>query len=232
MDSLDRILVPARDLLGRVDATLRTQGAPPDHPVLPLLKKIRAFPGEALESVAELDARTVADVAVELRVYADRYAGHRAGVEHSFAATRWEGAARETFAGRWRSLGRHLGDGESPREPSMAGRLVALLTFLDGVGDWITETRAGLATAIAESLGSTEAVCLRSAPAPAPTAAARGPDRALAASSIGVRVLGSIDTAVLAGYRLYGRRLPDLTELVFLPPGTEPPPADHLTASV
>ncbi len=228
MDLLDRVLPPARDLLARTDATLAGAGAPPDHEIWPLLRRVGALPSDALEFVAGLSPDPLADVAVELRARSDGYAGNRTTLESAVAGTRWEGAAGSAFAAHWGVLAGHLGDAESADEASMAGRLIALLGYLDEVGEWIIGTRARLAGTLAGVLGSAEAVAVRSAsgavpPHPGTAAAAGGvaglaAAPAVAAAAIGARVLGAVDAAVTAGHQIAGRWQPRLGELPFVAP--------------
>src|SRR5688500_462112 len=100
MDVLDRVVAPARDLLRRVDATLAAAGAPADHPIWPLLRRVGSLPGDAFEFAAGFDADALAMAADDVRRYAERYAelGERIEVGE------WTGPAAATFAAHWARL--------------------------------------------------------------------------------------------------------------------------------
>lgn len=211
MDLLDRVLGPARDLLARVDTTFTAAGAPPEHQIWPLLRRVGALPGEALECVAELSPDPLADVAIQLRARSDGYARQQANLASTIAAGRWDGTAGTAFGATWGAVGEYLGDGESSQEPSMAGRLMALRGYLDDVGDWISGSRTRLAGALAEVLGSAEAVALRSSTATQTEAAG-------AAAAIGARVLAAVDDAVARGHDVSTRWASRLGEVPFHAP--------------
>jgi hypothetical protein len=51
MDPFDRLAGPAGDLRRRVGESLAAGGAPEGHPIWPLLRRLRALPGEALAAL-------------------------------------------------------------------------------------------------------------------------------------------------------------------------------------
>ncbi|MBN1173513.1 MAG: hypothetical protein JXA67_15175 [Micromonosporaceae bacterium] len=230
MDDLDRVLAPGRDLLNQVDAALASYGAPDGHPVVPLLRRLRVLPGAALEQVARLDAQAVSEAAVGLRVQADRYAGHQTMIDSAAGAVGWEGAAAESFRTLLRSLCAYLGEAESADEANMAGRVLAMLAYLDAVGAWIAETRADVAVAVAEVLGSAEAVALRSLALSGAGTDPTTPAPVVAASAIGARILRAVDQAVAGGHQVYERWAPRLAEQGYTPPEAPAQPGGgHIT---
>lgn len=205
MDLLDRVLVPGGDLLGRVDQIIAKAGVPPAHDLAALLRTVGLLPGEALDRVAQLGTETFADLAIELRNQADRYAGRRAQVQSEVSRTAWDGRAGSAFATQWAALAEHLGEGERPDEASMAGRLVALRAYLDDLRDWVEEARGSFALTVVEVLGSMEAVLVRSA---ADTASA---------ITIGAKVLRTADAVLKGGFHRATIWQYRLGELPFVP---------------
>src|SRR5205814_7796728 len=158
MDLLDRIYPIGRDLLDRVDATLAARGAPAQHPIWPLLRRLGAPPGEVVGHLAGVspDGLTEAGDAIRREVEAYR---HRAD-EVPMPAT-WRGPAAEAYGGTWAGLSAHLA-GSGP--DTLAGRLTDTAGYLDEVSAWLRRARHALAGTLAECLGSAEALTLRSAP--------------------------------------------------------------------
>ena len=194
MDLLDRVHPIARELLTRVDATLLSSGAPDDHPIWPLLRRLGALPGEAVDHLAELAPETLSVTAGALRDRADGYRSWTASVP---VVEAWRGPAAEGFAARWSTLAGHLaGD-----EETMAGRLVDTARYLEDVTAWLARARREVAGALAECLGSAEAATLHAAPTGrtaggdvpggvGTAAAARG--LVVAAATIGAHVLAAV----------------------------------------
>jgi hypothetical protein len=197
VDPLDRLAGPVRDLLGRVDGALMATGAPADHPIWALLRRVGALPGEAVAAVADLRPEPLVQAAADLRVIADEYAAVRVGEPDG-----WTGPAAEAYAARWRDLARHLG-GEGP--DSMAGRLAATAEYLAETAGWIAVARRELARALAAALGSAEALRLRTAA------------DAVAAAAIGARVLAAVAQAQDRGWTLADRWAGRLDELPYRP---------------
>ena len=191
MDLLDRVHPIARGLLGRVDATLLSSGAPADHPVWPLLRRLGALPGEVVERLAEIGPEALGAAAGPLRDRADGYLSWASSVP---ALAAWRGPAAEGFAARWSTLSRHLaGD-----EETMAGRLVDTARYLEDVAAWLGRARRELAGALAECLGSAEAATLHAGSAE-PAAGARG--AAVAAATLGAHVLAAAGEVLDDGQR-------------------------------
>ncbi len=156
MDLLDRIYPVARDLLDRIDATLIASGTPADHPILPLLRRVGALPGDVAAQLAAGPADPLVEAGEAVRRQAEGYETGQASVPMPAA---WRGPAAESFAARWSTVSGYLA-GDSA---SMAGRLGATASYLDDVAAWLVRGRRALAGALAECLGSAEAVALRGA---------------------------------------------------------------------
>lgn len=208
MDALDVVLGPGRDLLGRVDATLTAAGAPAESPLWALMRRTRALPGDALEFVAGLDPVPMEAAAEELRSRAAEFTDERSAVDRVAADRPWEGSGADAFAAVWRSLADHIGDTVDGGEPTLAGRLAALASYVDGVADWSGTLRGRLAMAVADALASAEALVLKTAP-PDSTAAAT------AAAAVGARVLGAVAEALREGHDLHDAWTPSLAELTY-----------------
>lgn len=203
MDLLDRVRPAAGDLLDRVDATLLSAGAPDDHPIWPLLRRLGALPGEVVGQLAGVTPDAPQAAAASLRDRADRYGSGLASVP---ALAAWRGPAADGFAARWSTLAGHLAGDEA----TMAGRLVDTARFLDDVADWLVRARRELAGVLAECLGSAEAATLRTAPAiglhplpggPAGGAPGTARDAVAAAAGIGAHLLAAVADIVDDGQR-------------------------------
>lgn len=157
MDLLDRIYPVARDLLDRIDATLIASGTPADHPILPLLRRVGALPGDVAAQLAAGAADPLVETGEAVRRQAEGYETGEASVP--MPAT-WRGPAAESFAARWSTVSGYLAGDPA----SMAGRLGATASYLDDVAAWLVRGRRALAGVLAECLGSAEAVALRGAP--------------------------------------------------------------------
>ena len=142
------------------------------------------------------------------RSRAAEFADERQTVDRAVADRPWEGAGADAFNAVWRTLGQHIGDSADPGDPTLAGRLGALASYLDGVATWAATLRGRLAMAVAATLTSAEAVVLKSAPSDSPAAAS-------AAAAVGVKVLGPVADAVRAGRDLHDAWSPSLTELTY-----------------
>ncbi len=208
MDALDVVLGPGRDLLGRVDATLAAAGAPAGSPVWDLLRRTGALPGDALEFVAGLDPVPMLAAAEELRARAAEFTGERSAVEGVAADRPWEGSGADAFTAVWRTLADHIGDTVDAGEPTLAGRLAALASYVDGVAAWSGTLRGRLALAVADALASAEALVLKTAP---PDGTAAG----TAAAAVGATVLGPVADALRSGRDLHDTWTPSLAELTY-----------------
>lgn len=190
MDALDQLAATAADLLTRVDATMARCGAPEDHPVWPLLRRLGALPGEAVAALAELRGDPLVAAGEPLRALAEEYAQERTAVPSELA---WRGAGAESFGRRWATLSAHLAGGAE----TMAGRLDATAAYLAAVADWLAAARDLVARALVQALTSTEAVLLRTA---APTD--ESTRLALAAADLAACVLGALVEAYDRGGEL------------------------------
>jgi hypothetical protein len=227
MDTLARVAEPGRDLLARVDAVLAAAGAPDDHPVWPLLRRVGALPGDVLEAFCALAPDQLAAAAERVRARAQTYAEERADLASAVAATEWTGASASAFEQRWAALADHLGGTPAPDAPSLAGRLAATASYVDDVAAWMRSARQDLAHEVATALGSREALRLRlgeTGPAavvgagPAAGATGAGPAAgAEAAATIGAAVLAVADRQAGVAEDVAERWAGRLVELPFRP---------------
>jgi hypothetical protein len=181
MESFDRIAPYAGDLLARVDAQLARTGAPESHPVWRLLRRMRSRPGEAVAALAGVHPAPLATTGAEVRAVVRAYGSVSATLS---AGVAWEGPAAEAFAERRRVL---AADAEGA-----AGRVAALADRADAAADWASAARLRLAVALAQVLGSAEAVAVVTGGADAPGAAA----------DIATRVLSALDEVATAADEL------------------------------
>jgi len=218
MDTLAWVAEPGRDLLARVDAVLAHAGAPADHPVWPLLRRVGALPGDVLEAFCALAPDGLTAAAERVRVRADTYAEERADLSAAVAATDWTGTSASAFGQRWAALSEHLGGTAAPDAPSLSGRLAATASYVDDVAAWMRAARQDLAHEVATALGSREAVRLRLGAGPGSEAAgASAPAGAGAAAAIGVAVLAVADRQAGAAEEVAERWAGRLAELRFRP---------------
>jgi hypothetical protein len=198
-DALDRLVGPAGDLLSRVDATLARFGAPAWHPVWPLLRRLRALPGEAVGAFAVVEPAPLADAAAVLRPILQGYAEARATLPDRLD---WSGVAAEAFTGQWVALGAHLDGGP----PDLCSRLAATVSYVDALADWLAEARSALARTLAKVLGSAEAVQVRTAA------------DAVAAAGIAALVLAVLAEVHERGAQVRAEFGAELEELGYRPP--------------
>ncbi|GAA0709951.1 hypothetical protein Drose_02770 [Dactylosporangium roseum] len=161
MDALERLSGVGGDLLRHVDAALAEDGAPADDPIWPLLRRVGALPGDALDFALRLDAPALRIAAEELRAIADRFAHERDRLAADVGRSAWEGTGAEAFAAVWRSLSDHIGPGPDPA--TICGRLLATVSYVDGLAGWAVHLREEMAEAVARAVSSAEAVTLRAA---------------------------------------------------------------------
>jgi hypothetical protein len=153
MDALDRLEPVARDLLRQVDESLTRRGAPADHPVWTLLRRVGATPADAIAFVAGQRPGELRHLGDVIRGPAGDY------VTASIPATLdWAGSAADAYGVRAAALAAHLRGGGAD---SMTGRLAATAGYLDAVADWQQRSRDHLARALADILTSGQAVTLR-----------------------------------------------------------------------
>jgi hypothetical protein len=186
MDALDRIAVPAADLLQRVDAALGRHGAPPGHQVWPLLRWVGSLPGPAVQAVVGL--RPLRLPGDEVRALTDRLVEAVSTVDQ--VGVRWEGDAGAAFAGQWDAHRRHLIDPDA----SLGARLDDLGAYLDDVEGWIAESRVSLAMRLALVMRSAEAISVVTGADPI--------EIGQAAATIGALVLEEIGEICKAGEEL------------------------------
>jgi hypothetical protein len=253
MDALDQVAVPARELLRRVDATLGRVGAPDDHPVWPLLRRLGVLPGAALGVITELRPAPLATIGPSLRALAKEYGEVSVIIPDESS---WQGAAAEAFTAQWAALAAHMaggtggpsaGGGAASRGGApggssgddLAARLSATAGYIEAVASWVNRMRLALADTLADALASAEAVAIVTGPAvegwladAITTATHMVPSPVvLAAADIAARVLDRIvetyDEAeeLLATWRLR------LAELPYRPPGPEPMPPETMTST-
>jgi hypothetical protein len=209
MDALARLEPVAHDLMRRVDGSLLTLGAPPEHPVWPLLRRLGATPADAVAFFVAVDEGSVRAAAASLRDRAEAFEAAEVPT-----APPWRGAAGEAFGAYAADLRGHLAGGSGRGEDSMAARLRATAACVDDVADWCRRSRDGLARTLAEILASAQAVTVRSHAGH--LAAVRAPVAAVAAAAdIGARVLAAAAAAVADGEALDRRWRPRLEELAF-----------------
>lgn len=228
MDILTRVVTPGSDLLERVDRALLAGGAPPDHPIWPLLRRLGALPGELVAGLAAADPEALRLAARQLSELAESYVDGTAAVP---ADPGWRGDAAAAFGVRWQAMAGYLSEGTE----SMAGRLAATASYVDDVAGWLAGTRDAVALALAECLDSIEATTLRTLPAGAlasgapglasawlaagdGAAAGAGRDRGLrAAATLGAHVLAAASRALEEGEALRVRWSGHLGELAYRP---------------
>jgi hypothetical protein len=214
VDVLDRLAEAAADLLTRVDLAIEEGGAAPDHPVWPLVRRLRALPGDAVVAVAALRPEALAEAGSVLRPLADAYA------ETGRTAARgvgWTGAAADRFTATAAALATHLSGGDCPTAPGLAGRAHATARFAEALAGWMTETRDTVAHRVATALSSAEAVTLRAAEPGSARAAA-------AAADIGALILGAVAEAYDAAEELSASWTDRLAEEPYRSPAGDGPP--------
>jgi hypothetical protein len=225
MDTLVRVAEPGRDLLARVDAALAATGAPAEHPIWPLLRRVGALPGDVLEAYCALEPDRLTAAGEQVRVRAETYAEERADLAAAVAATDWTGVSASAFEQRWAALGDHLGGTAAPDVPSLAGRLAATASYVDDVAEWMRAARRDLAHEVATALGSQEAVRLLAAGGT--TSAQAG-----AAATIGAAVLAVADRQAGAAEEVAERWAGRLAEVPFRPPERVEPGGGTLIADL
>jgi hypothetical protein len=205
-DLLERLDGPAGELLARVDDVLVARGLPAGHPIVDLLRRLGALPADAARAISAQRSAPLRAAGSELRRHADAYetldidmgygagagGGYGADVVRVGADTGWRGTAAERFEAQRSAVAAHL--------TASAGRIRDTAAYLDEVADWIDRSRHGLAGALADALGSIEAVRLREADGDA-------------AATIGARVLGAVHDAHEAGRDLARRWAGRLDEI-------------------
>jgi len=154
MDALSHLAPVARPLLRDVDNALATLGAPPEHRLWALLRRMGTTPADAIGFFADVDPKRLRDAGQALREQALTY--ESATIP---GAVQWEGSAAHRYAVHAASLGEYLhGEGAE----TLADRLRATASYVDSVADWFQQSRDLIARALARVLTSRQAVAVRS----------------------------------------------------------------------
>ncbi|GAA4693352.1 hypothetical protein [Phytohabitans rumicis] len=210
MDALDQLAAASAGLLDRVDGILTEAGAPADHRIWALLRRLGAMPADAVGTVVALRPAPLAAAGPPLRTLIQEYDEARAAIADGGS---WEGAGAEVFAVHRSALSTHLG--------GLTARLAATQAYTEAVADWATQSRRSLARELAAVLGSTEAVTVTTEPV--------GPAAAVAAAEIGARLLGAVDAAYERVEALLSGWATELGELSYQAPDAGPTPFDLTT---
>lgn len=161
MDILDRVAGPALDLLSRVDGHLTSCGAAAGHPVWPLLRQMRALPGDAVAAFHAMRPASLTAAGAAIRPH---LAGYAEAADALTARVDWTGAAAQTFDATRSALAiRFTGGGPVTAAMCLADGLAATAGYAEALADWLSSGRSALAGVLAEALGSAEAVTLRTA---------------------------------------------------------------------
>jgi hypothetical protein len=206
--ALDRLAGPGADLLARVDAALLAHGLPTGHPIVGLLRRLGALPGDASRAISAQRPAVLRAAGSELRKTIEGYERQR---DLFGTPADWSGSAGAAFAEHRAALVGFLAGDTGGAD--MAGRLRATAEYLDEVAEWMEDSRAGLARALAEVLGSVEAIRLRGA-GPAGGDGTPG----AAAATIGARILAVAAEAHDAGRAVAERWAGRLDEVPYRPP--------------
>jgi hypothetical protein len=210
MDLLDRVYPVAAPLLSTVDSALVASGAPPGHPVWPLLRRLGALPGELVAHLAGTPADGLTGASDAVRSYAEAYE-HR--VDEVPMPAAWRGPAAEAYGAAWSGLSAYLAGGPD----TLIGRLTDTASYLDDLTAWLARARRALAGTVAECLGSAEALALRASG----TGSGGRPD-AVAAATIGAHILATAAEILDDGRALQDRWSGRLVELTYWPAGVAP----------
>ena len=203
MDALARLEPVARPLLSAVDSALETLGAPPEHGVWALLRRVGATPADAVTFFAELHPPA-------------------AGVIHRYddvplpASVAWHGAAGEAYAAEVRALEAH--------HAIMNERATATASYVEAVAEWARTGRERMARTLAAVMTSAESIVVRWPGDP--RALAR---TVIAAADIGVAILRTADGALTAGTALPGAWRHRLSEVPYGKPSHDTPVGTHRT---
>jgi hypothetical protein len=203
MDALARLEPVARPLTRAVDQLVATLGAPPEHPVWSVLRRVGATPADAIAAVADLDPARLRTIAATVRDHAGGYDAAPVPAE-----VLWLGRAGRSYAVRAAALDAHQrADGPD----SLTGRLRATAGYLDETARWQQRSRDRLARALAEAMTSSQAVAIRQ-PAGRGLVAAADIN---AAADISAALLRAVAAGLDEGEALRQSWAPRLTELIF-----------------
>nr|WP_296077138.1 hypothetical protein [uncultured Actinoplanes sp.] len=179
MDHLDATLTAAAPLLTRVDEVLNATGAPAGHAVWSQLRRVRLLPGDAVEAVAALDPVPFYAAVPTIRASAQTCAAVAADLP---PPDTWTGEAADAYDDRRARTAAHLSGGDD----SVTERLEATADLAQAVADWMTQTRAAVAAALAEAMTSSAAAALTPSARSSPAA------QAAAAADVAAHVLNAI----------------------------------------
>ncbi|WP_051797359.1 hypothetical protein [Catenuloplanes japonicus] len=210
MDQLDALSEPAADLLQRVDDALHTHGAPTEHRLWPLLRRLGALTLPSVEAITALRPAPLLAAGASLRQISREYADARTAIG---TPRDWEGAGAQAYERYRAGLADHLAGSAA----SMAGHLQATADYTAALDAWIATSRTALASVLAASLASAEAVTLV---APSPDGEL---EVATAAAEIAARVLSVIADILDAGDSLHAAWNTRLAGIGYHDPGDEPP---------
>jgi hypothetical protein len=209
MDLLDRVYPLATPLLDRVDTTLVTSGAPAEHAIWPLLRRLGALPGELVGHLASVPPDGLTGASDALRGHA---AGYLHRVDEVPMPAAWRGPAAEAYATAWSGLAAHLSGGPD----TLTGRLTDTASYLDEVAAWLGRARRAVAGTVAECLGSAEALALRMS------------GDVVAAATIGAHLLATAAEVLDDGRALTDRWSGRLGELTYRPSSAISASSAHL----
>ncbi|WP_446217973.1 hypothetical protein [Micromonospora sp. IBHARD004] len=201
MDALDRIAAPGLDLLARVDALLAA-GAPEGHRLWPLLRRMQVLPGDAVRDFLDLQSAPLATAGHAVRRLVRAYDDACAALTDPVA---WSGPAASAYDEARGALLRHLDEGPE----SLVGRLESTAGYADALAEWVEGSRLALARALADVLGSAEAVTVLAATR---SGGAADPAGAYAAAEIATRVLAVLGVAYDGAETLLRQWSPSLAE--------------------
>lgn len=210
MDALARLLPTAITVLEQVDDVLAKYGAPPEHEVWALLRRVGRLPADAVTTVAGLSVEPWREEAASVRRMRD---GTRAVLHRLATLTSWDGPAGHAFDAKLAGLRARL--------ESVSRRQEHTAAYMDEVGAWCEQGRAAMAHALARAISSAEAVILVTG-----GLGGRPPrDRALAAAEIAVTVLETFERSRIAAEAIASSWGRQLTEVFDVPvTGTDEPP--------
>jgi uncharacterized protein YukE len=148
-DLLARVWPHAEDLLHRIDAQVRIDGAPADHPVWDLVRRVGALPSAAIEHFLWLEP-------APLRRAREQMLDEAESAQAALSQVRgvaWEGAGANAFRDRWAGLVQFA--------DAVDQRFIATAEFLADVAQWMQHSRDELAIEMAACLGSREAMAIK-----------------------------------------------------------------------
>jgi hypothetical protein len=159
-DSLQLMAAEATDLLHRVDLVIDQLGTPAQHPVNPLLRKLRVRPGDVLRMLLATPPARLMESVTQLRGLAEAYHDDLvAPLDRAARQLGWSGSGHDAFRTDWDAQLRHLAYGDSAE--TMAAKLRTTADFVESVAGWFSQTRRALAGALLEAFTSIEAVTLK-----------------------------------------------------------------------